>query len=43
VRQAADRQDVRQWAGEVENAAFGPIDVDEGVETRLKDQEPGPV
>jgi hypothetical protein len=41
VRHAAERRDdVRQWAGEIESAAFGPADVDAGGEAQIRDAEP---
>jgi hypothetical protein len=43
VRTVADRDQVRRWAGDVEAAAFGPGTVDQSVEARLRDDEPGPV
>jgi hypothetical protein len=39
---AGDRQDVQLWAGQVEEAAFGPSPVDEPLETQLREKEPGP-
>ncbi|HZO13524.1 MAG TPA: carboxypeptidase regulatory-like domain-containing protein, partial [Polyangiaceae bacterium] len=42
VRGVADRDEVRTWASGVEHAAFGPDEVDEGMETELRDREPGP-
>ena len=37
---ARGQEGVKTWAAAVENAAFGPDDVDEGVEGRLKEEEP---
>jgi hypothetical protein len=45
VRQAAiikDRGEVETWASAVEEAAFGPGGVDDRVEERVRDLEPGP-
>jgi hypothetical protein len=38
----SERDDVRDWAGELEAAAFGPAPVDDGVEARIRDKEPRP-
>jgi hypothetical protein len=42
VRRTADREEVRTWATDVEQVAFGPNEVDEADETRVREREPGP-
>jgi hypothetical protein len=45
VREMASREDrpeVREWASSLEHAAFGPGEVDEAAEQRVRDAEPGP-